>query len=394
MQTKKDSIKTSILQYLKQSIFKNSGVFSADFIPPILKFRDRYINILLDKLAKEIFHQTNFNIFGITGSGKTLSIKYCFKKIEEIWKELEGEGNLIGARTLYISCSDYDNTSKILSYIINKLGGNVPMRGWDRGTYLEELKKMLESFNHVIICFDESDILMKKGLQQLILSLSDIQKISFIFISNIPNWNKDIDPRIRSRLQLEDLEFIAYSTNEIRGILLQRITLGLKENIFTPKILDLIIQKAYYNRGDLRDVIKLFNIIIEDIQYNKIVELTDTIINQCYYKLLEREIIRIVDCLSPPLRLMLLIIINIKKRGKQQLTTTNINFEWNETVKKSKIYEPIKARQILNHLHSLELYNLISIEKKSLGRGKGVINIIEPEFNINLVYNYLYNNKK
>lgn len=394
MEEKKKRITRDLLEYINNSIFTKPDVFSVEYIPPILKYRDKYVDILMGKLAKEIFHKTNFNIFGMTGSGKTVTVKYCFIKIKEIWENIEDKLDL-KPETLYIPCSDYDNQSKILSYMINKLGGEAPTRGWDKGTYLEVLKKELNKYLHLIVCFDEADILIEKDLEHLIFSLSDISKISLIFISNVPDWNKNIDPRIRSRLQIEDLEFRSYSDEEIKGILLQRIDLGLRENIFSDKILEYIIQKAYYNRGDLRDVIKLLNIIIEELQYKKVDSISKDVVNFCYKKLIERETLRVVDCLSPPLRLMLLIISNLRINKKYlTLTTKSINEEWNNLTKTGKIYEPITRRQTLNHLNSLEMYKLISIDKTSFGRGKGVKNVIQSEFNEKLVYNHLYNKIK
>jgi len=389
---KKDEIMKSLSTELEKSIFKNLNVFEPDYMPPVLKYRDKYVNTLLSIIAEQTMFKRNLNIFGITGCGKTLTIKYVFKEVGEMWDELKIKG-----RTCYISCVKRGNTSKILSTIISALGKNSPEHGWTRGTYMDVLESSVTELelDRLVVCLDEADFLIKKNLYDLIFSLSDSPKISLIFISNIPDWNSSLDTRIRSRLQLEDMEFERYSDDEVRGIMLQRIELGLKENILNGDIIDRIISRAYYNSGDLREVMKLLYLIMKEVNDRKTRIVTEGTVEACYKKMKRREIENIIDCLSPPLLLMLLVISKMGINGEENMMTVkNINRRWNQMVGSSKkeVYDPISERQTLNHLNDLKLYGLIKIEKRSFGRGKGIKNIIIPRFNIEPVYKYLISN--
>lgn len=392
----KQQLIDDLINYKEKSNIKDLSVFKEGYIPPILKYRDKYVKILQGSLAMEVFQKVNFNIFGTTGCGKTITIRYCFKEAEDIWKQAGVNG-----RTLYVPCSDYDNKSKILSYMITSLGGEAPVKGWDKGTYLEMLRRRIEDekITRLIVCLDEADLIISKGHWDLIFSLSNMSQIGLIFVSNIPDWNRYIDSRVRSRLQVEDIEFKSYTDDEIRGIIEQRIELGLKESVFREDVINRMIIKGYYNRGDLREVIKLLNVVIEEVRARNIPkkDIDAKLVDRCYFKLIERETLRVLDCLPPPQALMVIVIASLQLfKRDTDLTVKNINKEWNVIVSKSKkkIYDNIGERQTLNHLNSLELYRLINIVKKGVGRGKGVKNVVKPLFDVELAYDYLYEQKK
>jgi Cdc6-like AAA superfamily ATPase len=412
MENEINKITTEIVKTMERNIIKDKNTFSIEYIPKILKFRDKYVKKLLEKIAKGCLSlsPSNINIWGATGTGKTITIKYCFQKAEEIWSKAN-----INGQTIYVPCSEYNTQSKAFSRILGQLGRQVPIKGIDRGTYIDYIKEMIEKVEYLTICFDEIDILVKNNLknQDFLFSLANISKINFVFISNNPYWNKFLDSRIRSRIQFEDMEFEPYSNTEMKGILLQRIELGLTKNIFSDDILDYIVTKAYFNRSDLRDVIKLLYIVIEEIQskllsyeqnsdtnseidyINKL--LTKEFINSCYFKLIERETIRIINGLPPSLHILLIYISYLKLyKPNSKITSQLLHTIWNTSIKNSKIkptiFEPVGLRTIQNNLNQLKQYQLIDYGIKGHGRGQPTECIIEPLFNPQLILEYLYTN--
>jgi len=379
-------VRASVKKSKEEDKTKNMEVFRENYIPPVLRYRDKYQNLIFRALGRQLMNKTNFNIFGVTGTGKTITIKYCFAELKKIWVDED-----IKAETIYVNCADYPNPSKIYSHIINELGGNAPARGWDKGTYLDNIKKRIIDLQHVIVCLDEIDIpLLQKGYWKFLLALANIVKMSFIFISNVPNWNQAIDPRVKSRVQFQDVEFSPYTFEEINGILQQRMDLGFKTQMIPPPMLHYLVEKAYYNRGDMRDALKLLNILLDSIIYDKKTDITKKRVDICYRKLVEREWIRIVDNLTPPQKLMILLITDMAVNSpKTKITAKVLNERWNRETESIEILEPLKLRSIQNHLQSLKLYQLISFDEKSLGRGQGRLSIVKPLYDLDTIYLHL-----
>lgn len=387
--------KRNLIDFFKQerekSIIKNKEVFSLEFIPEKVYYREEYIYWLLEKMGNIDRFRNNLNIWGPVGCGKTLVVKYCIPQLGDIWNKLD-----INAKIIYVNCNKYNNTSKVLSFIINSLGGKVPERGWDKGTYLDYLLGQIKLLNSLVICLDEVDILLRRkrnkerGYEDLLFSFGDIDKISLICISNVPKWNQFLDGRIKSRLQLEDMNFSSYKEEEIKGIVLQRLELGLKDQqIFSNGEIEYIVKTIYYNRTDIRDVIRYLQIIIDYIDKNNSNEINNFILQKCYNILLEKELFMVINDLPIPLQVMVWLITSLSIK-KQPITAKTLNTALNRLVKNSnfkykRFLREVGLRRTQDYLNDLkDIYQLISYDIKSLGRD-GIKSIIIPEFDVEAV---------
>ena len=70
-------------------------------------------------------------------------------------------------------------------------------------------------------------------------------KKSIILISNFKSWFAEVDPRIKSRLIPETVEFQAYNLNEIRGILQQRADYAFIPGTVEKEIIEVIAKKTF-----------------------------------------------------------------------------------------------------------------------------------------------------
>jgi cell division control protein 6 len=204
----------------ESKIFKNEDVLSFEYLPDILPCRETQIKQLADNLlpASKGRKPQNTFIYGAPGIGKTASIKFVFRQFEEY----------SGIKTIYLNCWDYNTSIAVLSEITIQLGMPVGRRGWGKDEIVSKLIEVLKkSKRGLIVCLDEIDQLVRKD-QNVLYDLSRINQyvqnpVGVVFISNNSFVFSNLEPRIRSSLSLDEIEFKPYSLEEMKRILQERV---------------------------------------------------------------------------------------------------------------------------------------------------------------------------
>ncbi|MEM5773337.1 MAG: AAA family ATPase [Candidatus Aenigmatarchaeota archaeon] len=232
---------------IESKVFKNEKVLSPEYLPEYLPHREEQIRHLAENLlpaANKRIPQNTF-IFGPPGTGKTASAKFVFREFE----------NYSGIKTVYINCWDYKTIVAILSKISLELGGFVQRRGMSKDEILERVVEICNKLDKgLIICLDEVDQLVFHDDAALydLLRLNQYLKIpvGLIFISNNKFVFANVEPRIRSSLNIEEMEFKPYSLLEMKDILEERVKLAFTS--FESAIILLAANHAVQNGGDVR----------------------------------------------------------------------------------------------------------------------------------------------
>lgn len=217
-----------------ESLFKNPEALDPEFIPKLIPYREldqKYIASCIKPLFQKR-NGKNLIITGPPGVGKTVAVKHIFKELEETTDEVI---------PIYINCWKKDTSFKLISAICEQIDYK-----WVQNKRTDELfKACLDIINKksVVFCFDEIDKLQEFDLIYSILE--DIHRKTILFITNHKDFIEDIDPRLKSRLMLELLEFKQYNLQETDGILRQRV-----ESAFPPSVLEndafkLIVNKTF-----------------------------------------------------------------------------------------------------------------------------------------------------
>jgi cell division control protein 6 len=203
----------------ESKIFKKEEILSFEYLPEMLPHRENQIKQLADNLlpATKGKKPQNTFIHGGSGIGKTAVAKFVFREFE----------NYSGIKTIYLNCWDFNTTISILSEVTIQLGMIVGRRGWAKDEILSKLIEILKkSRKSLIVCLDEVDQLVRKD-QDILYDLSRINQYvnnptGLIFISNDPFVFSTLEPRIRSSLLMEEIEFKPYSIGEMKEILQKR----------------------------------------------------------------------------------------------------------------------------------------------------------------------------
>jgi cell division control protein 6 len=203
-------------------IFKNEDILSTEYLPELLPHRENQVKELASNLlpAAGGRRPQNTFLFGSPGIGKTAVTKYVFRQFEEY----------SGVKTFYINCWDYKTAHAILAKIAVDLGMLALRKGMSKdeilGKIIEACKKGRKS---LIICLDEVDQLVfseEEALYDLLRINQYVENpVGLVFVSNNPYVFTNVDPRIRSSLDTENIEFRSYSLEEMKDILQKRMEL-------------------------------------------------------------------------------------------------------------------------------------------------------------------------
>ncbi|HDN74117.1 cell division control protein Cdc6 [Archaeoglobales archaeon] len=254
------------------SIFKNREVLQHSYTPERLPHREEQINQLAMLLSPVLRDDTPSNIFiyGKTGTGKTATVKFVGKQLEEASKKFDSD-----ILVHYINCEIIDTAYRVLASIARKLGKNVPMTGWPTDQVYELVKRAInESGARMIIVLDEIDKLAKKAeeaLYTLTRINSDLMKskISLIGISNNLKFKSFLDARILSSLSEEEIVFPPYNAEQLEDILRQRAELAFNRGILERGVIELCAAIAAQEHGDARKALDLLRVSAEIAEREK-----------------------------------------------------------------------------------------------------------------------------
>jgi len=191
----------------------------------------------------------NIFIHGPPGVGKTAVAKFILREFEQY----------SGIKNIYINCWQYNTSFAVLSEIGISIGAFVSRRGWAKDEIFSRIVQTMENTRlNLIIVLDEIDQLIKKDSSILydLLRIENYtkQKIGLIFISNDKYVFRNVEERIKSSLNLEEIEFKPYTFLEMKDIVEQRM----KEAFiaYEDGVSALVAMKAA-EKGDVRIALEI-----------------------------------------------------------------------------------------------------------------------------------------
>ena len=202
------------------SVFKREEVLYPEYLPLNLPHREGQIRLISENLSLLLKSNKPMNIFiyGPPGVGKTAVAKFILREFEQY----------SGIKNIYINCWQYNTSFAILSEIGIAIGAFVARRGWAKDEIFSRIVQAMGNKKlNLIIVLDEVDQLIKNDPSVLydLLRIENYtkQKIDLIFISNDKYVFRNVEDRIKSSLNLEEIEFKQYTFLEMKDIIEQRM---------------------------------------------------------------------------------------------------------------------------------------------------------------------------
>jgi len=311
---------------------------------------------------------SNVLIYGKTGTGKTATVKFVGKQLEEMSKRLNVE-----CKVHYINCELVDTQYRVLASIANALGRKVPMTGWPTDQVYEEVKKALDSKNQtVIIVLDEIDKLVKKG-DDILYNLSRINaelergKVSIIGISNDLKFKNYLDPRVISSLSEEEIIFPPYNAEQLKDILEQRAKLAFYEGVLDDDVIPYCAALAAQEHGDARKALDLIRVSGEIAEQENADKVTKDHVKKALKKIERDHIAEVVRTLPIQSKILLFGMIILEKSGHKKFTTGEVYMVYKNLCKRVGI-DVLTQRRISDLISELDMLGIINSIIVSRGR--------------------------
>lgn len=368
------------------TVFKDKSPLSHKFLPEQLPHRNDQITMIAKFWIDALDNVTpnDITIYGKTGTGKTAAAKFAQKQLIEA-----AQNNNTYINVEYIRCTDYTTEYQVLAQLCQRLGRDVPYRGWTKGEIINTFDDILdqEINGHkliLIIILDEIDILLEKDGDGLLYTLTRTENVSVLSISNYLDFKKFIGPRVMSSLRDKEIVFPPYRADQLADILNERSAMSFKENVLKEDVIPLCSAMAAKEEGDARyalDLLSTAGDIADDNESN--VVLGDYVIT-AKNRIEHNKVTDIINTL-PTQQQRVLEAILILTQDNEEISSGKLY----DTYKKVSKGDSVTYRRIFDFINELEILGIISTNTISRGRGKGRTNIIKLQCDEQLVENTL-----
>ena len=371
----------------KNPIFKDKKPLDHRFLPDKLVHRDEQIRQIAKYWVDVLDNVTpsNVTLYGKTGTGKTAASKFAREQLIEA-----ANNENVFVKIEYIRCTDYTTEYQVIAELCNRLGRDVPNRGWTKAEVVNAFRELFRTnaFGrklHLIVILDEIDILLEKDGDGILYTLTRTDNISVLSISNYLDFKNLINSRVTSSLNDKEIVFPPYGANQLSDILNERAQLSFNDGVLDSDVIPLCSAMAAKEEGDARyalDLLKNAGELAFDEDSEKV---TSDHVIRAKDRIEHNKVSEILSTLPLQQQRLLEAILTLTKQGEE--ITSGKLYEAYSDVSKS---DAVTYRRIFDFINDLELLGIISTNTVSRGRGKGRTNIIKLQCDINLLETALY----
>ncbi len=249
---------------------------------------------------------------------------------------------------------------------------NFPSRGFSFQDLLDMLKDNLNRQNkHLILVLDELSYIIMKN-DDIIYALTRIndetlntsQRLSIIgIIRDISSLN-NLDESTLSTLQSNIIHFNKYSKNQIIDILKSRVKISIKPNVIDYNIFDMI-SNLVYKSGDMRKALYMLWASIKIAEERNLKKVSPECVRLANNKTISNFSQDLLISIESHKLILLFSILNVLEKNKKSYgLISKIKEEFQQICEYLKL-SIFSYSQIMNYLHELEKYGIISIKIKS-----------------------------
>jgi cell division control protein 6 len=371
-----------------KSIFKDKIPLDHRYLPEKLVHREDQIRDIAKYWVDALSEVTpsNVTLYGKTGTGKTAASKFASEQLKDA-----ASNKKVRVKVEYIRCTDYTTEYQVIAQLCQKLGRDVPNRGWTKGEIVNTFRDIL-SKNDVfgrklilIVILDEIDILLDKDGDGILYTLTRTDNVSVLSISNFLDFKNLIKSRVTSSLNDKEIVFPPYGADQLADILAERAELAFVDDVLDDDVIPLCSAMAAKEEGDARyalDLLKNAGELAFDEDSEKV---TGEHVRMAKDRIEFNKVTEIIQTL-PLQQQRLLEAILILTKQNEEITSGKLYEEYQLISKK----DAVTYRRIFDFINELELLGIISTNTVSRGRGKGRTNIIKLQCDEELLETTLF----
>jgi len=161
---------------------------------------------------------------------------------------------------VYINCWQYNTRSSLLTELLIQLGYPAPRKGKPVDELLAKIREWINKNRGVAVALDEFDQLDEHN--EVIYDLETMNtdsenQVGLLMVSNQQPETVELDPRSRSRLNCQTLQFKPYNQSKIQEILEDRVEQAFRPGTVPSDTTQKIAEIVADNSGDLRNALQL-----------------------------------------------------------------------------------------------------------------------------------------
>lgn len=374
----------SIFDECESLIFKDEFIVTIDYIPKKLIGRSSQVKKIAE-LINPVFRKGkpyNCLIYGKTGSGKTVVIKFVLNKLLERVMESNFDFNF---KWLYIPCKQVRTTNDIIHAMITKLNpeSTIPPKGYSLNTYYNILwREITDSNSSIIVVLDEinylkdDDILYHLSRAGEMGNIPERRFISVFGISNDLNYIDNLDHRVISSMTPTEVIFEPYDAIQITAILKDRVPLAFHESAITEDLVELCASRSAQSNGDARLAIDLMRTAGSIAVKEKSPLILAEYLDKAEQILAENRYLQLAKDLPVHDKLILVAIIKLQNAKTVEMTTPIITGVYLQLCLECK-QRSLHRTTVSNKISEFEMLGFISVRKTNKGRAGGVLRYVE-----------------
>ena len=252
----------------KKSIFVNKEALSIKYTPDAIPHREESIATIAKILAPALKYEkpSNIFIFGKTGTGKSLCASYVCRQLEQI-----AERKGVNLKIVSVNCKlrkTADTEYRLIAHLTREFGQEIPATGLPTDEVYNLFFKAIDKppMQMIILVLDEIDMLVKKCGDEVLYNLTRINqelkytKIAIVGISNDIMFTSNLDPRVKSSLNEEEIVFSPYDALQLKDILFERAKVAFYPEIIDETVIAKCAAYAAREHGDARRALDLLRV--------------------------------------------------------------------------------------------------------------------------------------